>query len=216
MPVPHKRLTNQLNVCIAVGLAKGDTERFFHLLQEASTRKMGEWGMNSIKPCVSECLAQSNPTRMTQKGSSMVGEPHWVGLLATWFLSYSDRKENQSNFVWWMKLPCLYRVAMLTNSVSFSTDFQLSYFTERHCQHVLCACARACACACVCRNPACTCWKAGQQKESFWSVWNMKRGDDETEKRGKFFFDPRQLYKMSDGNVAKPIINQTNCFIHLH
>ncbi len=149
MPVPHKRLTNQLNVCIAVGLAKGDTERFFHLLQEASTRKMGEWGMNSIKPCVSECLAQSNPTRMTQKGSSMVWEPHWVGLLATWFLSYSDRKENQSNFVWWMKLPCLYRVAMLTNSVSFSTDFQLSYFTKRHCQHVLCACACVCVSAAI-------------------------------------------------------------------
>ncbi len=105
--------------------------------------------MNSIKPCVSECLAQSNPTRMTQKGSSMVWEPHWVGLLATWFLSYSDRKENQSNFVWWMKLPCLYRVAMLTNSVSFSTDFQLSYFTERHCQHVLCACVCVCVSAAI-------------------------------------------------------------------
>jgi len=36
-----------------------------------------------------------------------------------------------------MKLPCLYRVARL--KISFSTDFQLRSFTERHYQHVLCA-----------------------------------------------------------------------------
>ncbi len=44
----------------------------------------------------------------------------------------------------------------------------------------------------------------------------MKRGDDETEKRGKKCFDPRQLYKMSDGNLTRPMFNKTYCFIHLH
>lgn len=125
MPVPYKRLYKPVK---CLHCCRAYKRRFFPLLQEASTRKMGEWGMNSIKPCVSEYLAQSNPMKMTLQAFSMVWEPHWVGLLATWFYSCSDRKANQSSFVWWMKLPCLYRVARLTNSVSFSSDFQLRSF----------------------------------------------------------------------------------------
>lgn len=35
---------------------------------------MGEWGMNSIKLCVSEYLAQSNPMRMTLQAFSIWSE----------------------------------------------------------------------------------------------------------------------------------------------